>query len=365
MLGWWSVFDALLLVLVVTATGGIVKAFPARRIRAVWMGAVSLCLLPGLWLMTARARAGAKEDLTQAEVYALVERDLATSLALRAEAGAVVLAPPNETTALCYYGGLRGIGTLSLENKDGVAAAVRILGASTAQEAKELIDQRGITHLVLLSWDSYFDQYARSGTGQIEGTFRQQLQLSTLPSWLRPVVYRLPTIVGFEGQAVSIYEVVEEQDEATAASRIVEYLVEVGDLDQAATFAQTLRRFPGDFVAWVARAEVELARGDDAGLAKSLKFIQARLASRTAPVLPWDLRVGLAVVLAKTKQTKLATEQVKACFALADEKKLSSLPTGALYRLMVLSRAFEIAVEPRLREHALGLLPGDLRERLK
>ncbi len=363
---WWNEVDGLLLVMLAAATGTLQSVTNRRHTRLAWSGLVMLALLPGALQIVARVKAGTKNDLTQAEVVGLIERDLADWLALRAEPGrVVVLAPPNETTALCYYGGMRGIGTLSWENKEGVAAAMRILSAPSAQEAKELIDHRGITHIVLLSWDSYFDQYARVGTGQLEGTFRNQLHLSTLPLWLRPLAYPLPTIAGFEGQSVTIYEVVEEQDEATALGQIAKYCIEMGDLDQAAAVAQALRRFPGDFGASVARAEVELARGDEAAFAKSLKLLETRLATRIAPFLLWDQRVGLAVVLAKAKQEKLSREQVKVCLAGADRRKLRALSPGALYRLLVLSRAFGLTVDPKLHDTALDLLPSDLRDRLK
>jgi hypothetical protein len=142
-------------------------------------------------------------------------------------------------------------------------------------------------------------------------------------------------------------------------------LIETGDLNNAAAAAQGLQRFPADFGAWVARAEVELAREDAAGFAKSLKVLQARLALKAPLVLPWDQRVGLAVVLAKAKQEKLAREQVTACLALADEGKLRSLSPGSLYRLLVLSRGFDIRVDPKLHEFALTLVPAELRDRLR
>lgn len=363
---WWNALDGLLLVMLVAAAGGWQGATSRGYARLVWFGAFVLMLLPGVVQIVPRAGAKKEDDLTRSEVLGLIERDLAGWLALHADpGGAVVLAPPNETTALCYYGGLRGIGTLSWENKEGVAAAVRILSAPSVQEAKELIDRRGITHLVLLSWDSTFDDYARAGTGQVEGTFRNQLRFSTLPLWLRPLAYPLPTIAGFEGQSVTVCEVVEEQDESTALGRITSYLVEMGELDQAAAAAQGLRRFPTDLGAWAARAEVDLARGDETGLAGSLKVLQARLAAKTTPFLPWDQRVGLAVGLAKAKLEKLSREQVRVCLAEADERKLRMLSPGSLYRLLVLGRAFGLTLEPKLNELALDLVPGDLRDRLR
>jgi tetratricopeptide (TPR) repeat protein len=260
---------------------------------------------------------------------------------------------------------MRGIGTLSWENKEGVATAMRILSAPSAQEAKALIDQRGITHLASLSWDSYFDDYARMGTGQVEGTFRHQLRSWALPLWLRPMVYQLPVIDGFEGQSATLYEVVDEQNEATALARTAEYFIEMGDLDRASSTAQTLRRFPGDLGAWVARAEVEMARGDEEGFAKSLKLLQARLATKTAPILAWDLRVRLAVVLAKAKQVTLAQEQMTICLATGDESKIRMLSTGSLYRLLVMSRGLGLKIDAELRGLALELLPSDLRERVR
>jgi hypothetical protein len=363
-LAWWAVLDALLLGALVVALGSAPAAGPAPLARLAWGGAFLLVLLPGFAQL--RGGVAVKTVLTRSEQLGLIERDLGNWLAQRAEpGGAVVLAPPNETTGLCYYGGWRGIGSLSWENKDGVSAAVRILAAPSAQEAKALVDRRGITHLVLLSWDTAFDDYARAGTGRLEGTFRDQLRFTTLPRWLRPLAYPLPAIGGFEGQSATVLAVVEEQEEATALARIASYFVEIGDLDQAAAAAEGLRRFPSDLGAWVARAEVAQARADEAGLAVALKTLQARLSARLAPVLPFDQRVSLAVVLAKAKQEKPARDQVRLALAAADEPGLRSLAPGSLYRLLVLARAFDQAMDPALRARALDLLPVALRERLR
>ncbi len=361
---WWNEVDGLLLVLLAAATGVMQGATIRRNVRLAWSGLVLVLLAPAIFQLAPRATG--KSDLSQSEVFGLVERDLASWLALRADpGGAVILAPPNESTTLCYYGAMRGIGSLSWENREGVAAAVRILSAPSAQEAKELIERREITHIVILSWDTYFDEYARAGTGQMEGSFLNDLRSWKLPLWLRPMAYQLPAIAGFEGQSVTLFEVVEDQNEAAALGRLVEYFIEMGELDKAASTAQALRRFPADFAAWVARAEVELARGDEAGFAVSLKLLQSRLATKNAPALPWDLRVGLGVVLAKAKQTTLAREQLRLCVESADEKKLRALTTGSLYRLIVLTRAFDLTFEPKLRVLALDLLPSEWRERLR
>ncbi len=362
---WWNTLDGFLLVLLVVMTAGLPQAANQGYARLAWVSGTLLLSLGVLFVVPSPA-SQTENNLTRSEVLGLIERDLAGWLALHGDpAGVVVLAPPNESTALYYYGGLRGMGSVSWENKGGVEAAVLILKNQNLQEAKDLIDRHKITHIVLFSWDSGFDDYTRTGTGQNAGTLRDQLQLSTLPLWLRPLAYPLPTIPGFDGQSVTVLEVVDEQELATGVSRIAEYLVEMGDLNQAAAAAEGLQRYPADFGAWVARAEVEMARGDEAGLAKSLKALQARLAVKAPLALPFDQRVGLAVVLARAKQEKLAREQVTACLKSADEGKLRALSPGSLYRLLVLSRGFEIPMDPKLHEFALTLVPPELRDRVR
>ena len=71
------------------------------------------------------------------------------------------------------------------------------------------------------------------------------------------------------------------------------------------------------------------------------------------------------MVLARAKQEPLAREQVKICVATADKEKLRGLSPGALYRLLVLSRAFGNRLDPELHEFALTLVPAELRDRLR
>jgi hypothetical protein len=316
--------------------------------------------------MVPRQQTGIESGVNQAEFYGLIERDLARWLALHAGAkDPVVLAPHNETVTLYYYGGLRGLATLGWENRDGLGAAVRIVSASTPEEAKELIERRKITHIVMPSWDSYLDLYARIGMGKLDGTFLNNLDNWKLPPWLRPVPYQLPAIPGFEGQAVTILEVVEDQDDAAALSRVAEYFVEMNRPEVAASVAQALRRFPADLGALVARAQVELARGEMENFTRTVELLRPRLSVTATRHLPWDRRVSLAVVLARGKNMDAAREQVQRCLADVDEAKLRSLTTLSLYRLQVLEKAFGLAIaDPRLQELSRNLLPADLRGRL-
>ena len=365
-LSWWSGLDGVLLALLLAATAALRGAIDLRLARWGWSGFVALLFLPGAIHSFPRVKTGTDITLNESEVFGLIERDLARWLAKHTAAGgAVILAPHNQSFTLHYYGGLRGLATLSWENRDGLTAAMRILSASTPEEAKELIDRRGVTHIVIPSWDSYLDTYAQMGMGQLEGTFISPLHNWKLPPWLRPVPYQLPTIAGFEGQSVVILEVVEDQDDAVALSRLTEYFVEMGQLDLAASAGQSLRRFPADLGALVARAQVEIARSDTTGFARSVEQLRSRLAGGADRALPWDRRVSLAVVLMRGKQADLAREQIRRCLAELDEAKLRSLTTGSLYRLQVLGKAFGLEInDQRLRGLAFDLLPSDLRSRL-
>lgn len=362
---WWQTLDALLLVALVAMAPGISSKEMAAKARLGWISVTLALLAPGFVYALAWDRPSKGNELNQAELQGLILRDLAGWISQHSDPGtATVLSPPSASTALCYYGAFRGIGSLGEENQDGIMAAIRILSSRSVREAKEIVNRRKITHIILLSWDTFFDDSIRAA-GQIEGTFRDQLQFTTLPNWLRPLAYPLPSIPGFEDQSVTVFEVVEEQDDATTVSNIALYFVETGDLDGARSAASGLARFPIDFGAWVARAQVAAATGENDELAKVLKVLQSRLAARVQPLIAWDRRVDLAVVLARANVEALAKKQLEVCIADIDDAKIRSLSPGSVYRLLVLCRGYGVTMPPTQRALALSLVPLVLRARLK
>ncbi len=363
-LSWWNGVDAALLLLAVAVTGAL-EGSPRRRL-VNWASAAlaAVILIPGavrIW------PSGGVDDFTQGEVVGLVERDLAYWLAQHiGQANAIVLAPPNTTASLYYYGGIRGLGTFDWESRDGTRAAVRIVSALTPEEAQELINKRGITHIVIPGWDPYLDGYARIGQGQVGGTFLERLHLWILPAWIRPVPYLVPTISGFEGQSAAILEVVEDQDDATAASRMVEYLIDTGQMDLVPNAAKVVRRFPADLGALLAKAEIAIAQGNTEEFSQDVDTLIRRLGGDADQTLAWDQRVNLAVVLAQAHRMDLAAVRLKQCLDEADDEKLRSLSTNSLYRLHVLRKALGLTIkDPGRLELSLELLPSDLRERLR
>jgi len=358
-LRWWSLSDSLLLALMVAVTTDSSR-------RRLWSGFVGLVLLPGLVQLMPPRGAGRNIEFTRLEVEGLIERTLAHWIADHAgPGGAVVLLPPDRTTSWCFHGGLRGLGTANWENRDGLAATVRIVTATTADEAQALISQRGITHLILPSWDSDLDEFARWSLSNPEDGFIMALHHWALPPWLRPVPYNLPVIAGFEGQSVVILEVTEESSRVAAIGRLAEYFIETNQPGLAASTVPALQRFPTDLGVLVALAQVEKIRGNAEGYTKAFSAILASLASGFDRTLAWDRRVSLAVVLAQGDRHDLAREQVRRCLEKLDATRLRSLTTGAQFRLLLLCKAFGLQFpDPSLQESAKKLLPPELRARL-
>lgn len=366
--GWhlalWAALGGVWAALLVALTAAI-----PNRSRAAgwsWSVAVGLAAVSGAVAVWPATPTGAGDAVTEVELEALLQRDLAHWLAARTpENGAVVLAPPAMTNLLNFFGGIRGLGTPDPGNREGFAAAVRLCAATSADEAEVLARKREITHVVLPSWDPFLDEYARLGTSQPEKTLMAWLHRWLPPRWLRPVPYLLPQADGIGDRAVVVFEVTEMQDQAGALGRMAEYFVEMGKLDEAGHVALALGEgFPDDINGSIARAGVALARGDSAELGRVLLALRPLLDRGADEDLPWDRRVALALVLAQGRQPELAKKQVRGCLAAADEMRLRQLSTVGLYRLLILGKAFGVQIEdPALSAYAHGLLPPEMRAR--
>ena len=365
-LAWWNVVDGILLALFVAGSAALDATAGAGRSRWLSWGLAGLVFLPGIFQLVPPRRTAGNIEFTRLEVEGLIERALAHWIADRADPGGpVVLLPPDRTTSWCFHGGLRGLGTANWENRDGLVATVRIVTATTASEAFALLRQRDVAFIILPSWDSDLDEFARWTLRNPEDAFVMALHHWALPPWLRPLPYNLPAVGGFEGQSVVILKVTDEDNRAAALSRLAEYFVETNRPDQAALAGQALQRFPADLGALVALAQVEKAGNDANGFAKTFSAILSSLSSGFDRILSWDRRVSLAVVLAMGERPDLAREQVRWCLKEINEARIRSLTTGSLYRLLILGKAYDLAIPNQMqRELALHLLPDELRGRL-
>jgi hypothetical protein len=364
-LAWWNVLDATLLVLGVAAiAAGSIPLTSARR--RIAMGCAALMLLPGAVQLVPLPAKGENFAFTRFEIEALIERSLAHWIADRVDSEeAVILAPPDRTTRWSFHGGLRGLGTANWENPDGLAATIQIAAATTADEAQALLNERGITHIVLPSWDTDLEQFARWRLTKAEDAFIMALDHWLLPPWVRPLPYKLPRNVGFDDQSVAIFQVTDDNNRPAATARLAEYFIESEHIENATRAVQALERYPTDLGALAALAQVEKLRGNTEAYTKALNTLLSSLAAGTDRALAWDRRVSVAVVLAQSEHHEVAREQVRRCLEQVNATRLRSLTTGSLYRLQVLSRAYDLPIEdPNLRELAHKLLPAELRSRL-
>lgn len=376
-LGWCATADGVFL-----TTAAILVANPTRAstrergsrlslVRRLLVVAI-VCTASGLGLSQLRLREvpGPNLTLTAAETTQLVERDLAHWLRDRfGPKDVTVFAPPRETTAFCYFGAFKGIGTFAPENRAGFGTALSIVGAATMEEVEALIRARDVRCIVLPTWDPFLDDFARlylsKNYSNRSSLLVRELRNWNLPPWLKPMAYQMPAIPGFEKHRVLVFEVVEPQTPALAASRLAECLVELGDLLHAKQTIEKLRRFPGDVGALAARVNVALALQDTAMLDETAGILKTRVQTRADRYLGWDRRVSLAVALAQIDALDLAKEQVARCVNEADEEKLRLLSPAALYRLLVLTKTFELPLaDVGLRELSLQLLPAEARAQL-
>jgi hypothetical protein len=169
---------------------------------------------------------------------------------------------------------------------------------------------------------------------------------------------------GLDSQTITIFEVVDDQDEALGLGRLAEYFVEMNQMDLAEGAPRGLRRFPTDLDSWIARAEVTAATGNEEAAASPLKLIMPRIKGGAHLRLPLDRRAGLAVLLARNRQTDLARGQTRVCIDQLNETELRSLSTGSLYRLLAQIRGFGLRIDrPPMLDLARNILPQDLRGR--
>lgn len=357
---WIQMLDVLLLALLIPLTLMYVQTARATVARYLWIGFVACCFAMGIFQLSPIKGTGSKTVLSLPEVEGLVERDLAHWLAKHSttQAASIVFAPPSVASTLYYYGGMRGLSSFAWENKDGLSVALRIVISTSHEEARALLRNRSVTHLVIPSWNTFFEDYTRSASVQMGEMLLTGLHRWALPPWLKPIPYQLPKIAGFDQQSVMIFEVVDDQDEPVALSRLAEYFLEMGQVARAESTAQALKRFPADLGALVARAQVEAVRGDAAAFGSMLDTIIRRVAGGGDRFLPWDRRVSLAVALARGQRMDLAAVQTQRCLAEIDERKIRSLTTYSLFHLETLRNAVRAELsDPRLRDLIKDLLP--------
>jgi hypothetical protein len=212
---WWALAGAAQIPLAALAVAS--GSGEARSGRRSWRAVVAVLLLaalPSPWLLAReQIRVARLRDVQPGEAMQLLFRDLAG--VVRREAGGkepVLLAPPDASLGLSYYGRMRAVGTLYWENHTGLRAAARVLASTDDAEAAWELSRLGVTHLLLVDPGDFTAEYAaaltRAGAGPValaDTLGRRLLAGREVPSWCRAIPYPVPPQFERLGVRVALY----------------------------------------------------------------------------------------------------------------------------------------------------------------
>jgi hypothetical protein len=248
---------------------------------------------------------------SRAEDLFMLGRDIAATLrSTQTQGDITVLASPNVSPVIAYYGQFRTVGTLYWENRDGLRAAGSILTAANAEEASRLIRERRITHIALTSAADFLAEYFvllhpgldPSGVRQTFG-FRL-LYEDWVPEWLQPIPYSVPPDLDGLDVRVALFRVAFDQSPNDAVYYSALRAASRNDFAAAASlFDQLVRRESTQSRGWLGRTGVLLAMREwDAATNAAIEAIghseatqRTAIAERMANRLLEEREDGLAI----------------------------------------------------------------------
>lgn len=193
---WWLTASGaeLCLVLVALAVIGVGRSPRARWIAVGVIGVMFVEQAVSRTVLTRRNVADA--GVTDADAMQPLFRDIAVALRQSQPTGMItLLASPDASSAISYFGGFRSVGTFYWENRDGLAAAAAMLTAPSDDEALAKIRAHGVTHIALLSTGNFLSAYlsfvnAHATTDDLQRTFGSRvLSQGHVPNWLRAIPF--------------------------------------------------------------------------------------------------------------------------------------------------------------------------------
>lgn len=194
---------------------------PARTAGRQWRRILlcsGLCFLLPLAVRIVQERSENRRGAVNArDLVQPLYRDVAATLRRDQPQGAiVVLASPDASAGIGYFGGFSSLGTLYWENVDGLRAAGEIFTTSSDATARDLVRRHGVTHVVLISRGNFIGEYfqlLRPGRPLAEAQTTFGYRLGTglnLPAWLQPVPYDIPPDLAAASPVVRLFRVARE-----------------------------------------------------------------------------------------------------------------------------------------------------------
>jgi hypothetical protein len=161
---------------------------------------------------TETARNVAARRIAPRDAANALSRDIAAALRASQPQGEIVLlASPNASTTIGYYGRIKTLGTLYWENSDGLKSAAKIFSAGSAAEAETLVREHRVTHIAIVSSENFIRQYQRlfhPEASDDRPSFGLRLMSGTaVPPWLQKINYHVPDDLKGLNTTVSLFKV--------------------------------------------------------------------------------------------------------------------------------------------------------------
>lgn len=304
-LGWWQnrwmlMVGGPLAVVVALSWGLLIPRIVHRRGR---MFCVILVVALAGWhpwqLVKERWAVRHQRDVQSGEARQLLYREVARVLRKDAAGQEVLLlAAPDVSTAVSYFGDFSNLGTFYWENRPGLARAAQLLSASDETEAGVVARRWGVTHVALFGHDGGGQMYCPEGTGLGPSLLAGRVD----PVWLRPIVYVPPPPFSRIESRVRLYATDFTQTPAEAFYRHGLAAMAYGEKKHALhCFTKATTEAPEAPAPWFRLAELQL---EGAHYVSALRSIV-----RGVELLPTEQREVAYLEAAKLFASRGATEE--------------------------------------------------------
>ena len=167
------------------------------------------------------------------------------------------------------------MGTLYWENVEGLKTAAQMLNAQSDDEALKMLQERGSTHVSLMTWENFIEPYFKliypnpTSGKSVENSFGYKaLFKKELPRWARPIPYPRNFLSNALQQDVLLLEIVPDQSPDEAEFHFARYqrLAEGNPVAAEIRLKSILDRSPGAAIVRMELATLYLdqKRFDDA-----------------------------------------------------------------------------------------------------
>ncbi|MDR1789898.1 MAG: hypothetical protein LBR12_06135 [Opitutaceae bacterium] len=246
-----------------------------------------------------------RRSIEKGDAAQCLYRDVARAVrATQPEGDIVMLASPNASTEVGYYGRFKTIGTLYWENNTGLHTAAEMYSEENDDKALKLLVKHGVTHIVIISEENFLVPYyqllhpAATQQDVLRSLGIRLFVTKNFPVWVRPIPYEIPPDLKPLEFTVAIFQIVPNQTLPEAFYHLGVAQVSLNQHRQAnESFDNVIKMAPNAVEPWIRKAEIQLI---EAQRAASQNIAQAqqnlaeaqRLYEQAIARVPEDVRVA-------------------------------------------------------------------------